>query len=942
MLKQLKNYCLQNKSMAFVCIAAVLHFATAFAPQNASAANRESWFYSETENSENQRIDFYDDFDGYLADDISALYAKWKINCSADGSSAVKITGNDDKHLRLETTATDGYTGAYIDTYPTEVGRSVLISFDILAQSGGGINVGLNYGAAELINTDKYGTVTYLGGGAKSKLRGEGGISVAFLWDTSQNSITAFENGAKKCIIEGFAPKGDSLCLRFYFGAGSNAYAEFDNIRIINTAQRNDGLYFRHFLTEPKENIMKIDYIIVNTGAEEKAMSIYAAAFNENILSKIKSADFLAEADSAEIKTEYLHCEDNAEIRIFTLDGKTLAPYTKAAAQDETRYMFQNKRSDIYAMLHKNNTLGVHPRLIATAADFKNMRESAQSAPQRSAVLEKADAMLKNADDIYYPTAGNFLSMARHIKGKLLYMAASYNITNEVKYLDEARAVMKKVCEFKDWNIELPISNGEICSGMAICYDWLYNSLPETERTAVKNAIWEKALKNAYEAYTLNGGKWWMKEYVNRNIVTNGSYIQGALALADEEQYRAQCETIINTGVYCIAYMLTSFLPDGAWEEGGMYLGYTLEYLAKTYASIESALGTNFNLDKCPGLPQTVKFIFYLSGVGGRNNFHDDSATDILNSQYTLYLIRMFGSEEDSAYYESLRQLKKADLQLFDLIWQAEPAANPSFLPDGYFRGVEFVSMRDTWDNKNAKTFLSFHGGKNNGGHSHTDAGTFVLDIGGERWAEDLGADNIIYTNPSVDKTTVYRIRTEGHNCLVINPNDDASAETMGGGQSAETDAKVISFETTPTGAAASLDLSSAYPASCTSVVRTYTLENNRTAAVITDYINLKQNSEIYWFMHTKKTDRFEKTADNSVLLERGGKKLRVTFELSAEEKNVAADIYIAPAQKSATSPPLSVDAAEADNSAYEKLVIKIKNAPAGANVLKVSLKGEA
>ena len=94
--------------------------------------------------------------------------------------------------------------------------------------------------------------------------------------------------------------------------------------------------------------------------------------------------------------------------------------------------------------------------------------------------------------------------------------------------------------------------------------------------------------------------------------------------------------------------------------------------------------------------------------------------------------------------------------------------------------------------------------------------------------------------------------------------------------------------------------------------------------------------------MHTKKTDKFEKTADNSVLLERGGKKLRVTFELSAEEKNVAADIYIAPAQKSATSPPLSVDAAEADNSAYEKLVIKIKNAPAGANVLKVSLKGEA
>ena len=940
MLKQTKKYCLCGKSLAFACLTVVLHFAALATPQNAAAVNRQSWFYSETENSENQNIDFYEDFDGYSTENDSALYTKWKISSNSDGSSAVKITDGTDKRLRIETSASGKYTGAYIDTFSLPVGESVLIAFDLAAQSGGGINVGLNYGAKVLVSTDKYGSITYLGG-VKSKLT-DGGVSVAFLWNVSENCITAFENGAQKCTVSDFSLGSDSFCMRFYFGAASAAYAELDNIRILNVSEKNDGLFVRHFLTDAGDNAKKIDYAVINTGSFAKPISVYTASYSGGVLKEIKSTSFGAAANSLELKSEYLPRENNEEIRVFSFSDGALSPLGKAAELGEIRYMFQNKQYDIAAMMKNNKTFGVHPRLIATAAVFKRMRESAAASAQRSAVIAKADKMIKNAEDIYYPTAANFLTMARLIKEKLFYLASSYNLTGDEKYLNEARAVMKKVCEFKDWSNALPICNGEICSGMAIGYDWLYGSLTESERLSVKNAIWEKALKNAYSAYVSNGGKWWMKESVNRNIVTNGSYVQAALALADDEEYSAQCGTIINTGIYCIGYMLTSFSPDGAWEEGGMYLGYVLEYLSKTYASALSALGMDFGLSDCRGLPQTVKFIYYMSGTGGRNNFHDDQASTVLNSQYALFLMRLFGSDEDIAYYETLRRLKKTDYQLFDLIWNEETAAaEVSYLPDGYFRGVEFVSMRDTWDAENAKTFLSFHGGKNSGGHSHTDAGTFVLDIDGVRWAEDLGVDNIVYDNAAVDKTSVYRVRAEGHNCMVINPQDAEAAETIGGGQSAETNARVIGFETTAGGASASLDLSSAYPTGCTNTVRTYELTDNRTAAVITDYIDLKQTSEIYWFMHMKKIDKFEKTADNSVLLERGGKKLRVTFELTSCGGNPTADIYTAAAEKAATSPLLSVSGTEADNGAYEKLVIKIENAPAGANLLKVELKGE-
>ncbi|UKI37260.1 MAG: heparinase II/III-family protein [Clostridiales bacterium] len=61
--------------------------------------------------------------------------------------------------------------------------------------------------------------------------------------------------------------------------------------------------------------------------------------------------------------------------------------------------------------------------------------------------------------------------------------------------------------------------------------------------------------------------------------------------------------------------------------------------------------------------------------------------------------------------------------------------------------------------------FFSAHAGAVTAYHSHNDAGTFVFDHLGERWAMDLGQQ----TYNVVKDSEAYRKRTEGHNTLTIN-----------------------------------------------------------------------------------------------------------------------------------------------------------------------------
>ena len=104
-----------------------------------------------------------------------------------------------------------------------------------------------------------------------------------------------------------------------------------------------------------------------------------------------------------------------------------------------------------------------------------------------------------------------------------------------------------------------------------------------------------------------------------------------------------------------------------------------------------------------------------------------------------FWLANKFQRPEYAAY-----QIRHAQGTAMDLLWVDPTLAKTEVRDrplDAYYRGLEVVTMRSSWDDPDA-FFLGFKAGDNKANHSNLDIGTFVLDALGERWAIDLGADD--------------------------------------------------------------------------------------------------------------------------------------------------------------------------------------------------------
>jgi len=196
---------------------------------------------------------------------------------------------------------------------------------------------------------------------------------------------------------------------------------------------------------------------------------------------------------------------------------------------------------------------------------------------------------------------------------------------------------------------------------------------------------------------------------------------------------------------------------------------------------------------------------------------------------------------------------------------------------DAYFAGTEFVAMRSGYEDDSL--YLSAHGGRANVSHSHIDGGTFVLDMLGTRFANDIGAESYSADGYFGNKRyEYYRARAEGHNVFVINPD-----ETPGQSTECRLDFEKTSFGANPF---AILDMTPAYEDyGAASAKRGYMLCDNRTSAVVRDEITLSSETDtVYWFMQTKAD---VKISGNTLTLTRNGKSIKLEFATNAPDAEV-------------------------------------------------------
>jgi hypothetical protein len=534
---------------------------------------------------------------------------------------------------------------------------------------------------------------------------------------------------------------------------------------------------------------------------------------------------------------------------------------------------------EIVAALKAKHPNKNHPRIMATASDFSRIRNQIANDPYVAQMFQKVKAEALNSLDqplpeYVLPDGYRLLATSQRVLNeirRLGMMAQLVDGEERAQYVDRAWALLQAAGSFPDWNPQHFLDVGEMTNAFAVAYDWMYDEWTEEQKAFIRNAIVTKGLEPALAAYRGEDSKaWWLNVRHNWNTVVNGGIGIGALAIADEnEQLELLAGEVLEGGLRLIQLVLPTFEPDGGGEEGVGYWDYNARYFVYYVSSLESALGTDYGLSDATGVSGTPYFPIYLAGPNGSFNYGDNSTSIVRNPIYFWFANRF--NNPDLGWYQRSQLDNGTPPGELDLLWynpdNVSDSNHVSLDLDQLYQGIDAGSMRNAWNDPYA-TFVGFKGGSNTYNHSHLDLGTFVIDALGERWANDLGLDN--YNLPgyfsSTGRSNYYRLRTEGHNTLVLNP-------TYEDGQIANARANIIGTGFSAQQAYMITDLSAAYATQAAQVKRGMALIDHRRQIVLQDEVKMKAPGDFFWFMHT--SAQIEITdAGKSALLTSGDKKM--------------------------------------------------------------------
>jgi hypothetical protein len=487
-----------------------------------------------------------------------------------------------------------------------------------------------------------------------------------------------------------------------------------------------------------------------------------------------------------------------------------------------------------------------HPRLMLTDTAITRLKADVDATPYLQSILKdmrsKSDSLLNVPVPVYGLVDGSMLELSRTVLERIYMLGFMAHYDANQNYATRGVKELLAVSQFQDWNPSHFLDVAEMAHAFAIGYDWFYPYLTDAQRSSIRTAIKQKAMAPAAAEFA--NSTFWVDSPGNWNVVCNSGLALAALAIGNEDTTSRSVlfgtlQSLQQSGA------LDTYGPDGAYAEGIGYWGYSNEYLSTLLSSMRSALGDDFDISKKPGLSETGMFGIYSDGPTGLVFNTGDASSRKIHP----YFMAWHATAYNRPVYAWFTQSHTGHHPL-ELLWYDKRGAGASTatLPRShYFRGPEVASFRSAWADTNA-SFLAFKAGNPKNQHSHLDAGNFVFDALGKRWALDLGPDDynlpkyFIDYDDSLTRFKYYRIRAEGHNTLVLNPAGPLDQDRWPA-------SSIVRFDSTRQSAIG--NLAAAYPGAVISANRGVSLQN-RVNALIQDEVQLKATGDIWWQMHTE------------------------------------------------------------------------------------------
>ncbi|KAK7053258.1 hypothetical protein VNI00_003884 [Paramarasmius palmivorus] len=492
------------------------------------------------------------------------------------------------------------------------------------------------------------------------------------------------------------------------------------------------------------------------------------------------------------------------------------------------------------------------------------------------------------------------LDVAREVKQRVKAFSYAYRLTKDSSYADLAWREISNAFsanfgpDTDKWNNGHFLDTAELSAAFGIGYDWLYDALSDDQKGQMRDALIKYGLGPGAAAYTDASTTYaWWKNGIrgNWNCVCNGGLTLAALAiLGDDTTGNAQTilqNSIDNAKANCI--LATS--SDGTWAETANYWYFGSTGHAEMASALITATGSDYGLlNDNSDFKKTGDFHMYVYGATSLFNYGDHGPNKYSSTANSIIFYA-------SAYNEprfSLFQRDRPDAaEPWSMFWY-DPSVAGAFWADAaldmFFDDDldQWTSMRSSFTDINA-LYVAMKAGANSGHQNHNDldAGDFVIDAMGTRWAGELGSGDYLAPGYFVgdkqddQRWMYYRTMTEGQNTLLINKKNQLVTgqpkiikhESGGAKQSAGT-----TVYTPPSGQAGAAywiaDLTSAYDsADASSIHRGVRVLNGRKQVLIRDEVTTTTGFQ--WRMHTNATISID---GNAATLSLDGKEMKVVL----------------------------------------------------------------
>lgn len=446
----------------------------------------------------------------------------------------------------------------------------------------------------------------------------------------------------------------------------------------------------------------------------------------------------------------------------------------------------------------------VHPRLFFTAKEMPAMRERAKGADKElwQDVLKDLQTLKRDApdpkDEDLYKSGLDSRKKGAISQYEMAFQIAetsyAYAIEGDEKYLEAAKKWTLAACEMPIWgytynkpNVDLPPAH--LLYAVAFSYDVLFDKLTNAEKAVIKDKLIAQS-RLMYDYFKYKPKKRYTYSQNHTWIPMTGLAI-AAYVLMDETPEAKQWAQLSRA---VFDRMMQTFGSDGYFYESFHYFGFAFRWTIRYFDAHLQATGENLYEPMKPKFAR-MKYFAMHSILPDRKNVFDfaDIGDGSLNRNGTSRREKLYGEYDilyrfASVYNDAQAQAvgdfmrTETDLGAREPMWtfinrrpDLKPAALSEIPTQVYFEDNDTVFYRTDWT-KDATAFAfrcappeGHHAARlaakipdwrENTGHAHPDANSFIIFAKGKYLTGDTGYLGIK--------------NTDDHNTILVNDRGQA------------------------------------------------------------------------------------------------------------------------------------------------------------------------